>query len=941
MKKATFIFKFVAAMIVLLMTSCTQGNDDLYNTFRNPETKYRPYVRWWWNGDKVTDNEILRELDLLKEAGFGGVEINPIRYPENADSIGIASLEWLSPEWIERLKTAIDGCAEKGLVADMIVGSGWPFGSEYLSRDLQLQLLTVETVGVKKGENVSIAVDDILSRVNPQIVSPYPNPLKELVYLRLMPKNIVGFTPGITYDEQVGNTKIEFTAPADQDYVLYCFVKMTGFMAVINGAPGAQGPVLNHFDKNAVSFYLNRLSDAVTPVIGKMGNGLRAAFCDSFETEGSNWDDNMRAEFQKRRGYDIWPYLPYVIPKIGEMGNPVEDPNASVLSNDLALNDLIERVRNDFETTQREVFNDGFLQPYIAWCRENGLQARIQAYGRGLHPLESSMMLDIPECESWFDYNIGVTIPERAYNAGRGFSMANKTVASGAWLAGKSIVSCEEFTNTSHVFNASLEKLKLTSDMSNLSGVNASIMHGFNYSPLEAPFPGWIRYGAFFNERNTIWPYIRLWTDYKARMSALLQHSVMQADIAVLQPLEDMWSKIGAQRDPFPTHMYPTYAQTLWEAVHQAGGNCDHISERILEDGKVVGGKLTYNSRTYSALLLIEVESLSPKAAQTLNEFAQQGGKVVCIGVQPYKSHGLVNAAQNDKMVMTAMHDAAQTPHFAVVDAPKDDEPILQWYLEVCQAQNLPRRVIFNEPNTFVSQNHYKAGDRDIFYVVNYNQQNDYSQTLQFPTVDSHKTAWIWDAETGERYLLGDWEEGITLDLGPAESRLVVFDNERAEGTPYRPLLKPETAQITLDAPWKVDFTHGVTGNTFSIETNKLFDIQQSEDACLNTFAGEITYSTTLHTDNPDELQMLDAGEANGALVELLVNGKSAGIRWYGKRVFNITGMLQSGDNVITLKLTTVLGNYVKSLTDNPVAQEWTQWQPYYPMGLSGNVLLY
>jgi hypothetical protein len=29
------------------------GKDELYELFKNPPTIYRPFVRWWWNGDKV------------------------------------------------------------------------------------------------------------------------------------------------------------------------------------------------------------------------------------------------------------------------------------------------------------------------------------------------------------------------------------------------------------------------------------------------------------------------------------------------------------------------------------------------------------------------------------------------------------------------------------------------------------------------------------------------------------------------------------------------------------------------------------------------------------------------------------------------------------------------------------------------------------------------
>ena len=61
-----------------------------YQQFRNPDPKYRPFVRWWWNGDKVNADELRRELYLLKDAGIGGVEINPVEFPRGADDLGVS-----------------------------------------------------------------------------------------------------------------------------------------------------------------------------------------------------------------------------------------------------------------------------------------------------------------------------------------------------------------------------------------------------------------------------------------------------------------------------------------------------------------------------------------------------------------------------------------------------------------------------------------------------------------------------------------------------------------------------------------------------------------------------------------------------------------------------------------------------------------------------------
>src|SRR5512136_736717 len=107
---------------------------DLYELFRNPDLKYHPYVRWWWNGDKVEAKELIRELRLLKESGIGGVEINPVEFPTRfeGDDLGKPSLKWLSDEWIDMLKVVFEEAKSLGMTCDLIVGSGWPFGAEYL-----------------------------------------------------------------------------------------------------------------------------------------------------------------------------------------------------------------------------------------------------------------------------------------------------------------------------------------------------------------------------------------------------------------------------------------------------------------------------------------------------------------------------------------------------------------------------------------------------------------------------------------------------------------------------------------------------------------------------------------------------------------------------------------------------------------------------------------
>lgn len=237
------------------------------------------------------------------------------------------------------------------------------------------------------------------------MANPRSNPTKELLFIRLMPKHVAHFTEGVSYDEQAGNDTITVDVP-EGEHVLYFFVKLNGYSRVILGAPGASGPVVNHLDGKAVERYLDKFSDAMHFTRGKLKGEIRAAFCDSFELEGNNWTPGMFAEFEKRMGYSLYPFLPYVFQRTGAMGEPVREAYGCSFSPEVTR-DVIERVRHDFWHVQMQLFKENFIDVYNAWCHRNGLKSRIQAYGHQLHPIETSMYLDIPECESWIHDGIG------------------------------------------------------------------------------------------------------------------------------------------------------------------------------------------------------------------------------------------------------------------------------------------------------------------------------------------------------------------------------------------------------------------------------------------------------------------------------------------------------------------------------------------------------
>ncbi len=911
--------------------SIEQDIQAIYNGFMHPPVESKLFVRWWWNGNRLAKQEILRELDVMKAAGIGGVEINPIAFPGGADPVGYQSFTMFDSDWLEMLQAALEGAKERGMICDMIVGSGWPFGGEFLDKNEQTQMVTIETIDLGGEERYSFEIKELLDKVNPNVHSKNPVVYKELLMARLLPKESEIFIMGDDLMNGISNGVLNLQVPKG-NFVLYYVVKLTGYMAVINGAPGAAGPVLNHYSKEATEKYLNRISTFITRQVGNMGDYIRALFCDSMELEGANWNDDLPDEFERRRGYSLIPYLPFVLKKVGHMGNPLNEEYGIRFSEEVS--ELIKRVDLDFYRTRIELFKERFIDSFNNWCHSHKVQSRMQAYGRGMHPLEASMEIDIPECETWLFKEVGRVYPDTGL-VGRAPRMCNKYVSSGAALAGKKIVSCEEITNTAMAFMATLENIKIAGDQSNISGVNHSILHGFNYSPPEAPFPGWIRYGAYFNERNTWWPYFKKWADYKARISFLLQNAIPQANVAILQPLTDLWLKMGPQRDPFPQKWYPEYQNNLWEAIHQNGGGCDYVSEKILEQSSFKDGLMQYRDRSYSTLLLPEIETLDLKTTEALVAFAKAGGRIVFIAKSTFKSPSYHNSDEEDAAVKRLISGLLEQSSMNVVEYPAPSGDVIQWYKKLQDKLGIQPYVRFSNTHKFLSQSNYRIGENSVFFIANSSLSEHISLDAEF-LVNDKLHPWFWNPETGDRFRYPENEERnkLRLELPRATSLLIVFDRKASgEVYPTRDFAKKGSE---IHGPWHLTLQH-INGEKRHLEMTTLTDLVDGE--ATRNFAGEVIYENTLSLGSAS-FQYFDLGEVQG-VSELFINGKSLGTRWYGAHVYPVNSALVQGENRLSIKLTTITGNYLKSLSENVVAQAWTRYQKYYPMGIMGPITLY
>jgi hypothetical protein len=908
------------------------SSNDLFEGFVNPPAEAKPFLRWWWNGNHINEQEIVRQLDVLQAAGIGGVEINPIAMPPGSADVGTRALTWLSKEWNELLVFAARETNRRGMIADLIVGSGWPFGGEFVQIDETIQRIIPHRILISGGTTIQ---ENERSLYNKAIAVRSPRLLKEKVgthevhFVKLVPKGTKDFSEVIDLTDQYKKNKELVYRVPDGEYELVYALLEKSVREVMHGAPGAAGPVMNHYEKDITLAYLNRLKKISEDTGVPLGEIIRALFCDSIELSGANWTDNFEEIFYQEYQYRMEPYYSVVF------YDPYQGYDDEKY--DAEFMDKVRRVRHDYNRLLVKVFLENFTQVFHDFCNENGMLSRYQAYGTPflMGMMEGNMIADIPESNNWIYSGDAMQDEHWKWNQGHGYMIWNLYASSGGHLTRRKIISNEAMTNTRGVFKTSLDEIKQHDDMNFVTGMNHAVLHGYNYSPVEAGFPGWIRYGSYFSEQNTWWPYFIKWADYNARLSYLFQESDPVKNIAIIGPQSDVWSDNGLYRVPF--HMTPWYCYRLWEPISQAGNSCDYITESIVQQANVSQGRISYGPMSYQAIILTSIESMEPQTATALQEFVKGGGKLVIVDGAPRRSVSMNSAGEGDATVKRVFSELINNNPERVfsLNAPRSQNELLSWTKNMLSKMNIDADVKIDNPDISMYQIRKKAGDLDIYFFTNTNRLKPMSFNASFPT--GNKIPWVWNPETGTRsvYPYGNQRDQFNIQLQPLQSLLLVFDPKMSGKQDETIMIKPGDEVVRISGPWKVSFKH-MNGRQFERDFKELVDFGTSNDNELNTFAGTVTYSTTFRSDGSGE--WLELGKVNKGVTEVFVNGKKAGINWYGRPLFRVEGLLVNGDNKLEIKYTTVLSNYAMSLKDNPTAQIWTEGFELIPMGLEGDV---
>jgi len=846
----------------------------LRGIFTAPPEGGKPMTRWWWFGGAVTPEEITRELTFMKQAGLRGAEIQPV-YPIAMDdpARGIRNLNYFSEEFLAVLRHAVREARRLSLQLDFTLGSGWPYGGPFIPTGLAARRLRVLSQDVVGPREYSWELTPHLTG-DERIVRVVATPVLPDAGLDVARSRVLADQPKPEVSQGVRRGSFVRASVETGTWRLMVFLDSPTGQLVKRPTIGMEGPVLDHHSREAMALFLRAAGDRVMNALASEGAPpFHSVFCDSLEVYGADWTKDFLVEFEKRRGYDLAPYLPALFHDAGE---------------------LTPHVRHDAHLTLSELNLDYFFAPLVAWAEARGMQARIQAHGAPGDVMQAYGRAHIPEGENIFlGDRYQVNLRHR------------RLASSAAHLYGKPLASSETYTwLRTPLFVTTLEQMKPATDAVLLDGLNHIVNHGYSYSPPQAGEPGWSFYASTeANHTNTWWRHYPHLTRYIQRTCALLQTGVAVNPVAVYLPVPDLFAQFGAGGLHIDVEAERLLDAGLLMGLRQAGYDFDMIHDHALASlARVEAGELCAGTARYRVVIVPSARFMPPESAARLAELVRAGGHVIFVERLPEGAAGLSDREARGERVRRELHGLSAVADRAAALARL--EAVLQPDFEIVgpSVEQAEAHKAAVENVGFV---HRRLGACDYYFVANVSR---HTQDLRVRFAASHRSPERLDPETGAvssplayDYVTtgGRTSTEVALHLDPFESCFVAFgtSRERPRRRASRRVVSDDPAPLVLAGPWTLALGERAPLTLDGLRT-------WTELAAARGFSGWGTYETDFEAPGlPSDVEwMIDLGTVHET-AEVTLNGASLGAAWKGLRRLACGPALRPGHNHLRVEV--------------------------------------
>lgn len=537
--RRTFCLSLAALPAACLLTGAVPI--DAAAAFAEPPLSARPHVMWMWMGSNITRDGITRDLEAMRDGGIGGAIIMALAdvcVPWAGKILGSATPEivaFTDPWWAMLRHAAIEA---QRLGIELILHNcpGYETsGGPWIPPELSMQELIWATLPVTGGRRLRVTLPR-------KQVDPHPNGLHPKVFIPELgrigipevearrsfyrdvaliavpaqglidPDSVMDLSDRMTADGA-----IDWQAPPGE-WLLYRFGHTTTGEMIQPAQYEALGLECDKLDGGAVQFHLDHVLGELKKHLGSLvGPVLTTLYFDSYETKQATWTPKMPAEFARRRGHAIAPWLPVFA------GRTIGSEARTAV--------FLEA----FQTTIRELFEQNYWAKSGEVIHSAGLRFGAEPYGGPWSIERATAPLDLISAEFWTSEKLRGPLYRPAH-----------VEELSAVVQGRadSVLAAEAFTTTL-VFarwTATPAWLKPIGDAAFCDGVNRLVLHHWALQPWDDRYkPGMTmgRWGVQFGRNQTWWEPGKAWLQYLWRCQTLLQRGMRVRDEKATAPFID------------------------------------------------------------------------------------------------------------------------------------------------------------------------------------------------------------------------------------------------------------------------------------------------------------------------------------------------------------------------------------------------------------------
>ena len=671
---------------------------------------------------------------------------------------------------------------------------------------------------------------------------------------------------------------LEWTPPAGKWIIIRLGYSLTGHRNS-PASPEATGLEVDKLNASYVrdyfTNYLDQYKDATGGLMGK--RGLQYIITDSWEAGTQNWTDDMIAEFDKRRGYVMLPWIPVLT------GHIVESAEAS------------DRFLWDFRKTLSDLVAENHYDQLTQILKERDMQRYSESHESGRAFIGDGMEVKrkaaIPMSATWTPGGLdpGTEVATR-------YKADVRESASVAHIYGQNLVAAESMTAIGTAWAWSPETLKPTADMEMANGLNRFVIHTSVHQPVDDKIPGLGLgpFGQWFTRHETWAEEARPWIDYLSRSCYMLQQGNFVADIVYYYGEDNNITALFSGKLPDIPEGY----------------NYDFVNADALVNALTVNdGLISTPGRTTYRLMALDANSryMTLPVLKKIRDMVEAGAVVV--GDKPVGTPSLSDNQDEFRKIVSELWSDEKGENIVG----KGKIFTGQALQDVLDELNIKPDFSYTKlsDSTKLLYVHRILGSTDIYWV---NNRSSRVENLEATFRVTGKEAEIWCPVTGKTeqasYTIGNGITRVPLHLEANGAVFVVFRNKTNQKS--RVIAEPrEQVMAVIEGPWEVSFREN-RGAPARASFQDLKSWNENSDDGIKYFSGTGTYTRTIAAPadwfSEDSELWLDLGSVKN-LAEVIINGTSKGIVWKTPFRINVTGALKEGDNKLEIKVTNLWVN--------------------------------